>query len=115
LVHESSAPETVYPAGVVTLQKLVSGIAQDRVLLPQPWHHFAVERPGDEFWPFIHDLTLNPRHLCLPRKRIGRAWNIQDFSSAHAAPSRPSEKQAKSRVFGFHQVPCRLPGGQFRL
>ena len=56
------------PARAIALEDLVASLARDRELLAQMRHGLPVEQPRDELHTLVHDVTLLPRHLCLPAK-----------------------------------------------
>jgi len=54
----------VFVAGV----DLISGFTGDTELPAEAGHRFAVEPPGNESEPFVHDVTLLPGHDLLPQR-----------------------------------------------
>ncbi len=55
------------PAILIALEDLVAGLARDIELAAQGRHLLAVEQSRYESQPFIHLVTLLPRHFALPQ------------------------------------------------
>jgi hypothetical protein len=66
--------QTLKAAVIVTPQDLVAGLARDAELPAQPGHLVAVQQPRHKLQPFIHLVTLLPRHFALLAK--GQKCNL---------------------------------------
>jgi hypothetical protein len=55
------------PGILVTLVDLVAGLARDIELSAEHRHLLAIEQPRHKPQPFIHLVTLLPRHFALPQ------------------------------------------------
>src|SRR5678815_2121392 len=60
--------EALQPTLLVPVEDLVAGLARDIELPAQPRHLLAFQQAGDESEPFVHCVTLLPRHFASPAK-----------------------------------------------
>src|SRR6059058_529791 len=60
--------QAIQPTVLVTTEDLVAGLAGDPELPAQHRHLLPVEPTGHKPKPFVHLVTLLPRHLRTPRK-----------------------------------------------
>ena len=64
----TSIAERGHAAILVALKNLVAGLPGNPERRAQGRHLFALQQPRHELQPFVHDLTLLPRHAPLPEE-----------------------------------------------
>ena len=59
--------QALEPAILIALEDLVAGLARDIELPAQRCHLLAIEQTRHKSKPFVHFVTLLPRHFALPQ------------------------------------------------